>query len=460
MSDERSRSDANEPWKALAELLRQSDEEGVRHALSALGAGEAVRAILRLSAADQNRLLAVLEPRDAADVVREMGEELVADVMEDLPPGTAAAIVDELPSDEQADLLGEMDREAAEAVLDRMAPAEAADARQLLAYAPETAGGLMATEYLAYPRTWRVRDVLDDLFANRDKYADYDVQYVYVIDDAGRLAGVLRPRDLLFAPGADLLERMMIREPLAVETAAPLEKLKAFFDEHHLLGVPVTEAAGRLVGVVLPEDVEEAAGRRANRQFLRISGIIAGEELRSMSLLVRAGRRLSWLSINIVLNVIAAGVIALYQDTIQAVFALAVFLPIISNMSGCSGGQAVAVSIRELTLGLVRPREMLRVLFKEASVGLANGLALGVLLAGVAVLWKGNPYLGLVVGAALAANTLISVCLGGVLPLVLRRVKLDPALLSGPILMAVTDACGFFLVLSIATRILPRLAAV
>ena len=152
-------------------------------------------------------------------------------------------------------------------------------------------------------------------------------------------------------------------------------------------------------------------------------------------------------------------VIAVFQDTLSAVIALAVFLPIISDMSGCSGNQAVAVSIRELTLGLVKPYEFLRVLAKEAPVGLMNGLALGAILAGVAFLWQGNVYLGAVVGAAMMLNTLVAVVLGGLIPLALKAAKQDPALASGPILTTVTDMCGFFLVLSFASAILPRLVA-
>ncbi len=176
-----------------------------------------------------------------------------------------------------------------------------------------------------------------------------------------------------------------------------------------------------------------------------------------MPLYLRSRRRLSWLSINILLNVIAASLIALYQDTLARVIALAVFLPIISDMSGCSGSQAVAVSIRELTLGLVRPTELVRVLFKEMALGLVNGLALGILISAVAILWKGNPWLGLVVGGALMVNTIVAVCLGGLIPLVLKRFNMDPALASGPILTTVTDMCGFFLVLSMATFLLPML---
>ena len=176
-----------------------------------------------------------------------------------------------------------------------------------------------------------------------------------------------------------------------------------------------------------------------------------------MPVLKRSSRRLSWLSVNVVLNILAASVIVLYQDTLEKAIILAVFLPIISDMSGCSGNQAVAVSIRELALGLVRPREILRVLAKEASVGLLNGLVLGALLAIASLLWQGNPYLGFVVGTALAANTLLAACLGGVIPLALRAMKADPALASGPMLTTVTDMCGFFLLLSLAQFVLPKL---
>ena len=150
--------------------------------------------------------------------------------------------------------------------------------------------------------------------------------------------------------------------------------------------------------------------------------------------------------------------IALYEDTLSAVIALAVFLPIVSDMSGCSGNQAVAVSMRELTLGAASPRDVARVWGKELSVGLVNGLALGTLLGVAAWLWKGNPYLGLVVGVSLAANTLVAVSFGGLVPLILRGLRTDPALASGPLLTTITDMCGFFFVLSFASMLLPKLA--
>jgi magnesium transporter len=176
-----------------------------------------------------------------------------------------------------------------------------------------------------------------------------------------------------------------------------------------------------------------------------------------MPIAIRTQRRFSWLSINILLNILAASVIAYFEETLSAVIALAVFLPIVSDMSGCSGFQAVAVSMRELTLGIVTPRDVLRVRWKEVSVGLLNGIALGILIGMVAYLWKGIPALGLVVGVALCLNTIIAVSVGGTVPLLLKRFRADPAVAAGPVLTTITDICGFLLVLGLATLALPWL---
>ena len=181
------------------------------------------------------------------------------------------------------------------------------------------------------------------------------------------------------------------------------------------------------------------------------------DELRSMPIWFRSRRRLAWLSSNIVLNIIAASVISAYEETLAAVIAIAVFLPMVSDMSGCSGNQAVGVSMRELALGLARPADLFHVWKKEISVGVINGIVLGIMIGIVAWLWKGNPYLGLVIGLALAANTMIAVSIGGTVPLLLKRFGVDPAVASGPLLTTVTDMAGFFLVLSLATFFMPYL---
>jgi magnesium transporter len=235
-----------------------------------------------------------------------------------------------------------------------------------------------------------------------------------------------------------------------------LEDLEDLFEEYPFLGIPVVDAEGVLVGVVSRTAVSDAVLERAETESLKRQGVV-GDELRSMPLLIRSRRRLAWLSANIILNIIAASVISAYEQTLAAVIALAVFLPMVSDMSGCSGNQAVGVTMRELSLGLVRPIDAARVWVKEISVGVINGIALGVMIGLVAWLWKGNPALGLVIGGALSLNTMLAVSIGGIVPLLLKRIGQDPAAASGPLLTTITDMAGFFFVLSFATIMMPWL---
>ena len=261
-------------------------------------------------------------------------------------------------------------------------------------------------------------------------------------------------RDLLLVKPQSLVSELMSTNVETVADQQPLHELRHFFENHPYLAAPVVDESGVFKGVLSRDAVQYEEMRNAEADYLKSQGIVGGEELRSMPLRLRATRRLSWLSVNIVLNVGAASVVAAYQETLQSVIALAVFLPIISDMSGCSGNQAVAVSMRELSLGLVRTSDLLRVWFKEASVGLINGTVLGALVAVVAYFYGGNIYLGLVVGFALSINTFIAVSIGGTIPLVLKEFGFDPAVSSGPLLTTVTDMCGFFLVLGLASTVL------
>ena len=443
-------------WEELEHLVETADPEKVEAFLSELPAGETALAVSRMTGEGQTHLLTALPPDEAAQLIQQMPEVEAVDLVEVLSPETAAAIVDELPSDQKADLVGDLPEECAEAILSEMDPVIADQVRSLSGYARDVAGGLMVTEYLAFPAELTVGEVVDDLRANADTYRGYQVQYAYVTGADDRLVGVLRLRDLLLAGQQQPIQELMVHQPLTIADDTGLEDLRDLFERHKFFGVPVTDSDGKLIGVVRRTAVEEALADRNASDYRKTQGIIQ-EELRTMPVLTRARRRLAWLSANIGLNVIAASVIAFYQDTLAQVIALAVFLPIISDMSGCSGNQAVAVSMRELAMGLVKPQEVFRVWIKEILVGAINGLALGTLIATVAFLWKGNAYLGLVVGAAMALNTMIAVSIGGTIPLVMKRMKIDPALASGPILTTVTDMCGFFLILSLAAALLPKL---
>ena len=442
---------------SLAEMIQLSDSAQIESTLNELSPVETARLIADLDKADHIQLLEMLGPEKSASIISKISGLGAANMVAHLTSEQAAPIVNELPRQMQVSFLRRMTKNRASEILHDIGPHQAKKLEGLMRYPENTAGGLMITEYLSYPENMLVKEVLDDLRECGEIYSDFDIQYAYVVSKTGILRGVLRLRDLLMAPRNRALSETMIKTPLHVNINATLRDLKDFFNQYPFLGAPVTDDEGKMVGVIRSSSVREAANRQNNQLFLKFAGIIGGEELRSMSLFKRSSRRLSWLSINIVLNIIAASVIALYQDTLERAIVLAVFLPIISDMSGCSGNQAVAVSIRELTMGLVRPRELLRVLTKESAIGVINGIVLGILLGGAAILWKGNSYLGLVVGVSLAANTLVAVSLGGLIPLILRGMRSDPALASGPLLTTITDMCGFFFVLSFASILLPKL---
>ena len=445
------------PWEYLTAIIEGGDRDELTAFMQGLDPLEAVRVVGRLDDETRSALLVKMMPEDAADVLEHMPEVHATDALESMGPQDAARILAELPSDTQADLLGDLEDVEAEAILAEMEPEEAQELRELAAYPEHTAGGLMLTELVQVPVGLTVDQVVEHLRQHAEEYTGYDVQYAYVVDEEERLVGVLRLRDLLMAPRSRPVEKLMVRDAHFVRTDSPLDELVHFFEEHHFFGAPVLDADGVLCGVLRRSGVEAAVTEQSDETFRRSQGIVGGEELRSMPLLLRSRRRLAWLSVNILLNVMAASVIALHQDTLEAVIALAVFLPIISDMSGCSGSQAVAVSLRELTIGTIQPADVRRVLLGEMGLGVINGVALGVLIGLVAWLWKGNFWLGLVVGSALVVNTVIAVCIGGMVPLILKRFGKDPALASGPILTTITDMCGFFLVLSLASLTLNRL---
>jgi magnesium transporter len=443
-------------WNYLREFLQQDDSAGLNTYLADLSGAESIRALMRLEPEEQQKMLAIVPPESAAEVFDAIPDESVAEMLSEMNPEVAASIVHEMTSDEQADVLSELDPEELEEILHFLDKGEAGTARQLMAYDADVAGGLMMTEYFSFPKSIRVGAVLNDLSRREDEYELNHVQYIYVLGKSGALLGVARIRDIIFA---DIEMRLsnILRPAESVLDSTSLNDLDIFFDEHHLTAVPVVDQHNTMLGIVRRKAVNDALAEHAESDHLKSQGIVGGEELRSMPTLVRSGRRLSWLSINVVLNVIAASVIAQFQDVLSAVIILAVFLPIISDMSGCSGNQAVAVSMRELSLGVITSSDFYYVWRKEAVVGLINGSSLGLLIAAVAWIWQGNGWLGLVVGFALSVNTLIAVSIGGTVPVLLKALKIDPALASGPILTTITDMCGFFLLLGTASLMLPLL---
>ena len=398
-----------------------------------------------------------LDSKKLAEIVESINEVFAIEILEELEPKEAAEVIENLDSDDAVDILTELDDEDVQEIIDLMEPEEAKILSDFSKFEEGTAGALMMNEFLSYPVNYKIIDIINDLKENSNKYEYYNIQYIYIVDDNFILIGVVRMRELLFRPNSDQVNSFMISNPKSLNVFSTHSQIENFFEETDFLAAPVIDNEGKMLGVVRRADLEEELGEKVTEDHLKTQGIVGGDELRSMPFQTRSKRRVSWLSINILLNILSASVIALFQDTLEAAITLAIFLPIISDMGGSAGYQAVAVSMRELSLGLVKPYEIYWVWIKEVSLGLANGLILGVLISLATIIWKGNFYLGAIVGVALFLNTLIAVSLGGVLPLALKKLNIDPAIASGPILTTLTDMTGFFLLLGIASLFLGNL---
>lgn len=440
----------------LTRQLRGREEAAVKAAVAGLHPMDAARLVAGLEEADRLALLEMLNHETAAEIVGQLNERDQAEVVGALEPEVASGIVLEMASDEAADVLGDLPKAKTDAILATWSPRQAAKARRLIAFAENSAGGLMATEFVALRETLTVRQALRSLRAQLRRLKEGAATYVYTVDRDGALTGVLQLRDLVTRKPDQSLSDLKLSTVQFVHHSASKEEVARQFHRHRYLALPVVDDARRLLGVITADSLVDLTREIATDEILKMQGLDM-DETRALPVLRIVRRRITWLSLNIVLNLIAASVIAFYTDTLKAVIALAVFLPIISDMSGVSGMQAVAVSIRDLALNRTSPKEFWQVIGKEARIGFINGLILGAEIGVVSYLWKGMPWLGGVVALSLWLNTIIAVCIGSGLPLLIKRFNLDPAIASGPILTTVTDLMGFLIVLSLATRLLPHL---
>lgn len=452
-------SDKSAAVDQLEALVTDGGGKAVASFLHLLPPEDTAYTVSHLAEESRTSMLSLLSEHDpdlAADLLEHFVDQHAAEMIEQLEPDEAALIVDEMDSDEQVDVLSEMDAEDAEAILAEMDPEEALDTRQRLQYGEDTAGGLMITEYLAYHEDQPVREVTVDLQENAEAYGEYEVRYVYTVDTAGRLTGVVPLRSILLVPPSRTIGSIKLDESLTVNIDTTLDDLHDLFDRIDLMAIPVLDR-GKLVGVVQRADVQEAIGEREAEQFLRFGGIIGGEELRSMSVVSRALRRMMFLMPILLLMLVSASIISLFQGTVAKLPIIAAFLPVVAGICGSGGNQAVAVSIRELSLGLIGPGDFRRVLLKEMAVAIVVGLGLGAVLFLIVFGWQHNLYLALLLGFSVPAVVTISKSLGGTIPVLLKKAGLDPAMIAGPIVTTVIDLTSYFTVLSLALLMLDKL---
>ena len=399
-------------------------------------------------------LLQDLEPVDAGDVLDQMRPEAAADVIEELEPVEAAELISEMETDQAVDLIGALSPSERSAVLDALDPTTAAEVKSLLVYPPDTAGGMMTTDYAALPAGMTAGEAIEALRRLHDELGS-NLRYVYVIDDETRLVGVIPFRELVFARPSTGVDEVMETNIAMVRTDTDREDVAELIQRYTLIAIPVVDHEGRLVGMVKVSEAMEAIQAEAGEDMAIMFG--AGEQ-ESVFTPVRESvrRRLPWNMFNLAAGFITVFIVAQFEGTLARYALLAAFMPLVAGLSGNSGAQAIAVTIRSLAVDELPRGKEARAVRRELIIGLVRGTIIataGALLVAVAVLLMGadgagglNPtplemaviiWISMMVGAVTAALA------GSSIPLILRRLNQDPAMASNIFLTMITDAVGF-----------------
>jgi magnesium transporter len=394
-------------------------------------------------------LLAALDPDDVADVLEEMQDDLAADILEDLDAETAADLLEEMDADEAADVIAALEPEAREEIFGAMDDAAAAEIRKLLLYPPDSAGGLMTTDVAKLPVGMTAGEAIERVRQMNEELED--LSYVYIVDDGDHLVGVLSFRDLVFTRPGRGLDEAMIQNPVAVSPYADREEAAELTNRYHLFSIPVVDHERRLLGMVTNEEVIEAIQREATEDFAVATGAGA-EETVFTPVFGSVRMRIPWLSLNLVMALMVAFVIERQTGVISKEPVLAALMPVIALLGGNGGFQSLAVVIRALATDDLPRSQVYQVVGRQFSVGLLNGMILGVLSGALAVLLLetgafsslGRPLeIAVVVALAAFGNVAVAGLAGSSIPLILRKLGADPAQASSIFLTLITDLVGF-----------------
>lgn len=384
-------------------------------------------------------VLAELDDDLREDVVEAMGAEKVAEAVAELDTDDAAFILEDLNEDKQAEILAEVPLE------DRLA------LRAALEYEEDSAGRLMQREFFAAPAYWTVGQIIDRLRGVEDLP---DLFYeVFVIDPSFRPVGAVPLSTLLKATRDTVIKDIMSSRDLRlIPLTMDQEEVAYAFRQYGLVSAPVVDEAGRIVGVIMVDDVVHVIDEEAEEDILKLGGVTE-TDLYSAAV-DTAKARFPWLVVNLITAILASLVIAIFDDTIGKLVALAVLMPIVASMGGNAGTQTVTVAVRAIAMKDLSAANALRFVWKELLVGLSNGILFAILMGLLAWLWSGDLGLGLVLGAAMVINLIVAGLSGTLIPLGLEKLGVDPAIASSVFLTTVTDVVGFFAFLGLAAWLL------
>ncbi|MGD8355162.1 MAG: magnesium transporter [Methyloceanibacter sp.] len=431
---------------AVTDALESGDTAHVRKLTRDLHEADLADLLEVLRQDDRANLIEALGDEFKAAALPELEEAVRDQVLEEMPPEQVAEALQELESDEAVYLLEDLDRAEQQNILSKLPHFERLALQRSLEYPEDSAGRMMQTDLIAVPPFWSVGQTIDYMREADDLPERF--YEIFVVDPAYHLIGCVALNKILRSKRPTQMEAIIDEEMHPIPVATDQEDVAHRFERYNMNSAPVVDDDGRLVGVITADDIVEVVQEEASEDSLAMGGV--GDESVADTVWETTRLRFSWLVANLITAILASVVISFFEATIQQMVALAVLMPIVASMGGNAGTQTMTVAVRALATHDLGPANAIRVIWRECAVGLLNGLLFAVIMAAIAIFWFGSDGLGLVIGVAMVVNLFAAALAGILIPLGLDALDLDPAIASGVFVTTVTDVVGFFAFLGLA----------
>ena len=436
---------------AVIDAVQLGDSSAVETLLDPLHPADIADLFEQMDERDRAALLRLREGGMDGEILSELGDDLREEVINALEPSELAEAVRDLESDDVVDLVEDLDEEQQWQVLDALEAGDRVAVEKALAYPEESAGRLMQIEVVRAPSHWAVGEAIDFLRASDDLPEHF--YHVVLVDPRMKPVGYVALGRLLGAPRADLLTELVEESFRTFRVDQDEEDVAYAFNQYHLISAPVVDEDDRLVGVITIDDAMIVLDDEHDEDILRLAGVDAESSLTD-KVIATTKRRFPWLAVNLVTAIFASLVIAMFEDTIATLVALAVLMPIVASMGGNAGTQSLTVAVRSIATKDLTGANVWRVIRREILVGLVNGVIFAVAMGLIGWVWFGQPMLGVVIALAMIINMVVAGLAGTGIPVLLEKMGIDPALASGAFVTTVTDVVGFFAFLGLAAMLL------
>ncbi|MDW2797589.1 magnesium transporter [Clostridium boliviensis] len=398
--------------------------------------------------------LNLLTLEDLASIIEEADESLQLRLIDILGPSKTIQVFSLMSTDDIADILGAISIYEKKELLKLMKERDSREVQMLLGFAPDTAGGIMTTQYIALKQNLSIKDALQKIKEIGPKTEV--IESIFIINNKNELIGSVDLRDILISPDENTLSDIMNENILTVSPETDQEEVSLIVSKYDLKALPVINRKKALLGIITTDDVIDVIVAEQTEDLLMLSGVSKDEKVGS-KLSVSITRRLPWLFINLITAFLASFTVGLFEDVIVQVVALAAAMPIVAGMGGNAGSQTLSIVIRSIALGEVDFKKDWKYVLNEIALGFINGSATGLITGLILFVKYNNLYLGFIIFAAMIGNLTIAGLFGFLIPLILKKFKLDPAVSSSIFLTTATDVGGFFIFLGLAKLFLPQL---